>query len=84
MELKFVRDSQGRELDFVVMCNGKPVFAVECKSGERNLSRNVSYFAERVAIPRFYQVHAGDRDCEISEHRARILPMTSFARELAV
>lgn len=27
MELKFVRNSQGRELDFVVVRNGKPAFA---------------------------------------------------------
>lgn len=84
MELKFVRDSQGRELDFVVVRNQKPEFAVECKTGERDLSRNISYFAERTKIPQFYQVHMGQRDQEIAKFRARVLPITALARLLAV
>jgi predicted AAA+ superfamily ATPase len=35
MDLRFVRDSQGRELDFVVVRNNKPEVSVECKMGER-------------------------------------------------
>lgn len=84
MALKFVRDSQGRELDFVVTRNDKLEFAVECKTGERDISRNIVYFAERTVIPRFYQVHMGQRTCDMPKCRARILPMTALARELAV
>ena len=84
MELRFLRDSVGREIDFVIVRANKPVFAVECKTGDRKLSRNIAYFAQRTAIPRFYQVHAGSRDFEIAEHRARVLPVTTFARTLGV
>ncbi len=84
MELRFVRDSQGRELDFVVVRDGVPVFAVECKTGDRDLSRNVAYFATRTNVPVFYQVHMGDRDYEIAACKARVLPFTTFARMLAV
>ena len=84
MELRFVRDSQGRELDFVVLRNDKPEFAVECKTGERDIGRNIVYFAERTGIPRFYQVHQGQKDYEMPKFRARVLPMTAMARELAV
>lgn len=84
MELRFVRDSQGRELDFVVVRDGAPVFAVECKTGDRSLSRNITYFAARTRIPLFYQVHMGDRDDEITACRARVLPFTALARILAV
>ena len=80
MELKFIRDSMGRELDFVVVKNNKPLFAVECKTGEQGLSRNISYFAERSNIPHFYQVHLGNKDYEISEFKARVLPFTTLAR----
>ncbi|MFP6646135.1 MAG: ATP-binding protein [Candidatus Latescibacterota bacterium] len=82
VELRFVRDSQGRELDFVVAENDKPAFAVECKTGEQGLSRNVSYFAERTDIPRFYQVHMGTRDYEVAQHNARVLPLANLARLL--
>lgn len=84
MALMFVRDSIGRELDFVVVRNDKPVFAVECKTGERDISRNIVYFAERTNIPRFYQVHQGQKDYEMPKFRARVLPMFALARELAI
>ena len=84
MALMFVRDSIGRELDFVVVRNDKPVFAVECKTDERDISRNIVYFAERTNIPRFYQVHQGQKDYEMPKFRARVLPMFALARELAI
>ena len=84
MELRFVRDSQRRELDFVVVRNGNPEFAVECKTGERDLSRNIAYFAERTNIPCFYQVHMGTRDYELPKPKARVLPLTRLAEILAI
>ncbi|MFA6294746.1 MAG: AAA family ATPase [Victivallales bacterium] len=84
MELRFVRDSQGRELDFVVVRNNKPEFSVECKMGERQLSRNISYFAQRTNIPVFYQVHMGEKDYEIAEFKARVLPFAAMSRILGV
>jgi predicted AAA+ superfamily ATPase len=61
MELRFLRDTDGREIDFVVVQDGKPRFAVECKTGERGVSDAVRYFAQRTPIPAFYQVHLGER-----------------------
>jgi len=84
MELRFIRDSQHRELDFVVVCNDKPRFAVECKTGEGGLSRNISYFAQRTDIPDFYQVHLGERDHEVPQFRARVLSLPALTRILAV
>jgi predicted AAA+ superfamily ATPase len=84
MSLRFLRDSAGREIDFIVTRDGKPLFAVECKTGERELSRNVPYFAARSDIPVFYQVHTGAKDVEFAGHRARILPLTALAGILKV
>jgi uncharacterized protein len=57
---------------------------VECKTGERALSRNIIYFAQRTAIPRFYQVHlnAAGEDTEWADYKARILPFVKLAKEL--
>lgn len=84
MELNFIRDSVGREIDFVVVRNGKPLFGVECKTGEARLSKHVTYFAQRSPIPCFYQVHMGKRDYEVSDARARVLPLATFATILGV
>jgi predicted AAA+ superfamily ATPase len=86
MSLRFLRDSNGREIDFVVLKNGKPEFAVECKSGGRILSKNIVYFSQRTVIPRFYQVHLrGDGDhSEWPSARALIVPFIRFCESLKV
>jgi len=80
MELRFLRDTDKREVDFVVVKNRKPLFAVECKTGERSVSSAIAYFAERTSIPRFFQVHLGERHFETGA--ATVLPFRTFCREL--
>lgn len=77
MELRFLRDNDKREIDFVVLKDKKPLFAVECKTGEKKLSPHIEYFAQRTAIPIFYQVHRGTKDYRHSE-KIRVLPFTKF------
>jgi predicted AAA+ superfamily ATPase len=86
MSLRFLRDSNGREIDFVVLKNGKPEFAVECKSGGKALSKNIGYFAQRTPIPKFYQVHldAHGTDAEWADAKARIVPFVRFCEMLGV
>jgi hypothetical protein len=38
MELRYLRDTDGREVDFVVVRDTKPMFAVECKTGDKGPS----------------------------------------------
>lgn len=47
MTLCYLRDKNKREVDFVVLKSRKPLFAVESKTGETDLSRHISYFASR-------------------------------------
>ncbi len=83
MELRYLRDTDRREIDFVVLKNRSPLFAVECKTGERNLSPHINYFSERTNIPEFYQVHMGRRDFG-SPKSGRVLPFVTFAKELSL
>jgi len=82
MSLRFLRDAVGRELDFVVLRNGKPEFAVECKTGSGALSKNIRYFASRISIPRYFQVHLDPdgSDTEWADSKARILPFLKFCQ----
>ncbi len=82
MELCFLRDSHKREIDFVVLRDGRPIFAVECKTGKHGVSKHIAYFSKRTEIPYFYQVHLGSDDYEIADLRTRILPFTRFAAEV--
>jgi uncharacterized protein len=82
MELRYLRDTDRREVDFVVLRDRRPLFAVECKTGERAIGSPVRYFAERTPIPRFYQVHRGKRRYESG--KIAVLPFTEFCTELAL
>ena len=38
LELRYLLDLDGREIDFVILRDRKPLFAVECKSGDVSAS----------------------------------------------
>ena len=80
MELRFLRDTDRREVDFVVMKDRQPVFAVECKSGEKAVSPAARYFRERTRIPKFFQVHLGSRHYESGG--ITVLPFERLCTEL--
>ena len=82
MELRYIRDTDRREVDFVVMREREPLFAVECKSGPKSPSRAIKYFRERTDISSFYQVHLSDRD--YVSNGTRVLPFTTFCREIGL
>lgn len=84
MELRYVRDVTKREVDFIVLQDKKPLFAVECKTGEKNVSSHALYFRERTRVPKFYQVHLGTKDYGDEEKGVRILPYMTFAKELSL
>jgi predicted AAA+ superfamily ATPase len=80
MELRFLRDIDRREIDFVVLKDGKPVFAVECKTGEKQLSPHIPYFKARTSIPRFYQIHLG-KTHRTPLDNVEILPFSTFCKK---
>ena len=84
MELRFIRDTDKREVDFVVLRDGRAEFAVECKSGEGRVSPACRYFRERTDIPKFYQVHLGRKDFGDASTNTRVLPFSTFCRDVGL
>lgn len=80
MELRYLRDTDKREVDFVVLKDRKPIFAVECKSGDKAIGPALRYFAERTPIPRFYQTHLG-KSC-FSTGKVTVVPFIKLCEEL--
>lgn len=80
MDLRYLRDTDKREVDFVVLRGRKPLFAVESKSGEKIVGAAIRYFAERTPIPRFYQAHLGER--HFSTGKITVLPFARLCEEL--
>lgn len=82
MELRYLRDTDKREVDFVVMRQGKPLFAVECKVSDRHVDPSLSYFAARTPIPRFFLVHMGKTHFE--RGKLTVLPFPRLCHELGL
>lgn len=80
MELRYIRDTDKREVDFVVLKDNKPEFAIECKYGEQKASPHCSYFAERTEVKNIFQVHTGTKD--YTTGCIRVLPFIKLCEEL--
>ncbi|HPW44829.1 MAG TPA: AAA family ATPase [bacterium] len=82
VELCYFRDVDGREVDFVVVENKKPVLAVECKYDDAQLNRGLSYLKERFPNCECVQISAtGSKDYVTSEE-IRACPAVKFLDEL--
>ncbi len=75
--LNFLRDSTGREVDFLVCVGNKPWFSVEVKNSDSELSNNILYFKEKLSIPFNYQI---SRRCKRERivKDIRVMPVEKF------
>lgn len=86
-KVKAVKKEQNvdqKEIDFVVLKNKEPIFAVECKVGVKQLSPHLAYFKQRLGIPKVYQVHMADDDYGNESSTGRLLPFEVFCHELGL
>lgn len=82
MELRYFRDTDRREVDFVVMKEGEPVQFIECKSSEQKLNPHLRYLHLKYPkVPATQIFLEGDADIKTSEG-IRICPATSYLSEL--
>lgn len=56
-ELGYLRDTEKREVDFVVIRDGSPWFLVEVKHAKSPLSEHLGYFQGQTSAPYAFQVH---------------------------
>lgn len=82
IELRYFRDSEGHEVDFILLKDKKPWIAIEVKSSEQTLSKGLKYFLERVAVPYAYQIHLKSnldtRLPNINKTKIRSMPVAKF------
>ncbi|MBI4602640.1 MAG: ATP-binding protein [Planctomycetes bacterium] len=85
-ELRYFRDTLGREVDFIVLRAGKPWMAVEAKLDDRPLDPSLRYLLERVKVPYAFQVSLqGEKDWrhqDVNGARVRLLPAARFLASL--
>ncbi len=77
VDLRYLRDRDGREVDFLLTADGKPWAAIEVKLSETRLDPALVYFRDHLKIPHTYQVVLdGQRD--FVENGIRCLPVADL------
>lgn len=81
VKLNYLRDSNGREADFLVCFDNRPWFVVEVKTSHTKASKHLLYFKEKLAIPYCYQVVL-DNKKDYIKNGVRIMPVEKFLSAL--
>ena len=82
MELRYYRDNDGREVDFVITENGAPVSFIECKLNDAAVSPSLRYLHTRVPGAASWQISAhGTRDY-VNADGIRVAPAARCLAEL--
>lgn len=82
LDLRYFRDIDKREVDFVVTEDEKPLLAVECKFSDTNVSDSLRYFKIRFPQCRSVQVVASGKTSFITNEKIEIIPAIQFLAEL--
>jgi predicted AAA+ superfamily ATPase len=83
VELRYFRDVDRREVDFVVVEDNLPILCVECKWGETTVAPALCYFKRKFPQCRALQITADDTDGYRSPEGIDVMPAYAFLRELA-
>jgi hypothetical protein len=84
-ELRYVRDKQKREVDFLIVRDRKPWFLVEAKLGDTRLSSSLAHYQQQTKAPHAFQVVLNlpyePADC-FTAHRPVVVPARTFLSQL--
>lgn len=80
LDLKYFRDSDGREVDFVITDKNKPIYLVEVKSSGKEISSHLKYLKQKYPLAKAYQVHL-DEKVDYLYDDIRCLPVWNFLKD---
>ncbi|MBS0358397.1 MAG: DUF4143 domain-containing protein, partial [Proteobacteria bacterium] len=82
IELRYFRDIDGREVDFVIVSKKKPIIAIECKWSDTEISPALKYFKARFPDCAAWQISATGTKDYIGELGIRVCPAIKFLSTL--
>jgi uncharacterized protein len=81
-DLCYFRDIDGREVDFVITHNKKPVKLIECKWDDAPISPALKYMKERFPDCEAWQISAVGEKNYRNDLNIRVCPATEFLSAL--
>lgn len=82
LELRYFRDVDGREVDFVVLENQKPILMLECKASDSDLGSGLKYLKAKFPDVPAWQISASGAKDYISFEGIRVVPAVKFLETL--
>jgi predicted AAA+ superfamily ATPase len=77
LDLRYFRDSDGREVDFVILEKNKPIYLIEVKSYGKEISPHLRYLKGKYPSAKAVQVHLDETSDFISKD-IRSIPVWKF------
>jgi hypothetical protein len=81
VELRYVRERSGREVDFLVMAGRRPWLLVEVKLTQTRVDPALADFKKRLSVPWAYQVTL-EEGRDFVEDGVRVVPASRFLAAL--
>lgn len=82
VELRYFRDSDGREVDFVISERNKPVMLVECKLSDADADKGIKYLHEKFPQADAWQISAVGKKDFVTSDGIRVAPAGQLLRSL--
>ncbi len=82
LELRYFRDVDGREVDFVLIEDRQPRVLVECKWSDADISKGLKYLKARFKDCRAFQISATGKKDYVSADGIRVMPAPAYLRTL--
>ncbi|MEM1244511.1 MAG: ATP-binding protein [Pseudomonadota bacterium] len=82
LELRYFRDIDGREVDFIITENKKPIFAIECKSSAKDISPGLKYFKHKFPDCQAWQIYMNGSKDYLSGENIRVTHALNFLSDL--
>ncbi|MBI3534872.1 MAG: ATP-binding protein, partial [Deltaproteobacteria bacterium] len=82
MELRYFRDVDGREVDFVILEDRKPISFIECKWGDDEISKGFHYLKARFPKVESWQISMQGKKDYVSFDGIRVCHCLEFLKKL--
>jgi len=77
MEVRYIRDREKREVDFVLVKDNEPIALFETKAGESGIDKSGRFFSRKMGIP-LYQIVGKAKKVEAFPGNCFVIPAVNF------
>lgn len=82
LDLRYYRDKQGREVDFVILENNKPIEFIEAKYGDDEISKGLIYLKSKFPHVKARQLHISGQKEYLSGHGIEVSNVVRYISQL--